>query len=205
MAISRVYKIRHWSATLLLVMFAMAACNGRLSSEASGIVRNRSDALPTFPSASATSMLPTAGATATATTDSLPTREPDRIWLQQSFGMQGKITVSFTSNLDGNPCIRYTVSTPVERCTFREHPTLIAAQSTEKDREGNVYMIIVGRVFDPRVSVISLELGPDSNLPTQISDGGFIVIFPGQHPALRAVPIDQYGNLVGEMFSFSTK
>lgn len=133
----------------------------------------------------------------------VPTVPSTRVWKKQPVG-NSNVTVTFYTAPDGNPCIRYHLdtanSTPIEKCTATNN--LVAVQGVAPDSLGKTYTIIVGRILSDQITAVSLEMSNGTNTPAQVSDGGFAVILPDQQKAVRAVPIDQYGNLVGRIFAF---
>ena len=132
-----------------------------------------------------------------------PTVPDTRVWNKVAFGASN-VTITFYSDTTGTPCIRYQtdtrVQTPVEKCATATN--LVAEQGTVTDALGKMYTVIVGRILSPQITAVSLEMSTGENSPAEITDNGFAVILSGQHKAIRAVPIDQYGNLVGQIFSF---
>ncbi len=161
-------------------------------------------ALPTFTVAT-TGSTATSPIDAAATENATPTDEPDRTWGKLPFG-RDKLTVSFYTDNAGDPCVRYLADLPgatgKAKCTPQAHPSIVAVQGSETDSKGAAYTIIVGRVFSDRVTAVSIEFADGTNTPAEISDRGFALVLPGSHQAIRAIPIDQYGNLAGEKFAF---
>jgi hypothetical protein len=126
-----------------------------------------------------------------------------RLWKKQPVG-NSSATITFYTGSSGSPCIRYQLdtrnNTPVEKCATTNN--LVAVQGVSPDSLGKMYTVIVGRILSDQITAVSLEMSNGSNMPAQISDGGFAVVLAGQQKAVRAVPIDQYGNLVGRIFAF---
>jgi hypothetical protein len=147
---------------------------------------------------------------ASATPSVLPLPEADRLLLEQPLGA-GKLTITFYADSAGRQCLRYTISArsdfqPVSQCATSARATLVALQGIETDTQGAVYSIVAGRVLDERITAVSIEFSDGGNTPAEVknagNDAGFIVVWPGKHAAIRAIPIDQYGNLVGAKYTF---
>ncbi len=122
------------------------------------------------------------------------------------------MTVTFYSESDGRLCLRYDFknaprsSSPARiaaSCAASPRASLVALQGLETDAAGATYSITVGRTLSDKVTVVTVEFSNGESLPVQVDEGGFIVVLPGRRGALRAIPIDQYGNLVGERFTFN--
>jgi hypothetical protein len=129
----------------------------------------------------------------------------DRTWSQQAW--PGKnVTINFLTNANGQRCVAYHLDSSSEadaqRCVGSQS-TLVAVQRLETDADGKVYTLIVGRVLNDRITAVSLEMVGGASQPIDVIDDSFVLNLPGQHLALRAVPVDQYGNLVGALYTFS--
>ncbi len=116
------------------------------------------------------------------------------------------LVVTFYTDANQSLCLRYTFRArtiaPVSKCSSSKAATLLAVQGVETDSTGKIFSTIVGRAFDNQITAVSLELSDGSNTPVEVTEGGFAVVLPGKHTAIRAIPIDQYGNLVGDKFIF---
>jgi hypothetical protein len=139
-----------------------------------------------------------------------PLSEVDPLPLEQPFGADW-LTLTFYADSTGRRCLLYTITArsgfqPVSACATTARATLIAVQGIETDSLGASYSIVAGRVLDARITAVSIEFSDGSNTPAGVQaagdDLGFVVILPGQLTAIRAIPIDQYGNLVGDKFTF---
>jgi hypothetical protein len=134
------------------------------------------------------------------------TQEPDRRWAEKPVGTD-KVTVSFYGDNAGNPCIRYLAAMPgsrgVSKCAPQTDAALLGIQGNETDSAGTVYSIVTGRILKDKVTAVSIEFDDGSNAPAEIKDGGFILVQTGNHRAISAVPIDQFGNLVGGKYTFN--
>ncbi len=128
----------------------------------------------------------------------------DRTWNQQAWPGR-TVTITFTTNPNGLHCVAYHLDSSgeaaVQRC-IDSRSTLVAVQGIETDTDGKVYTLIVGRALSDQITAVSLELPGGASQPTDVINGAFVLTLPGQHLALRGVPVDQYGNLVGALFTF---
>jgi hypothetical protein len=167
------------------------------------------DAPTSLPIADQSAVTPAASA-ASDTLSEPPLPEADRLLLEQPLGAD-KLALTFYADPDGRPCLRYAVSPrsdfqPVSACAASAQTTLVALQGIGTDTLGAAYSIVAGRVLDERITAVSIEFSDGDNTPAEVknagSDAGFVVILPGKHAAVRAIPIDQYGNLVGSKFTF---
>jgi hypothetical protein len=138
------------------------------------------------------------------TGNAAPTVPATRIWKKQPVG-NSSVTITFYTGSNGRPCVRFQLDTgnnaPVEKCAAANN--LVAVQGVTPDSGGKMYTVIVGRALSDQITAVSLEMANGTNMPAEISDGGFAVVLAGQQKAIRAVPIDQYGNLVGRIYAFS--
>jgi hypothetical protein len=138
-----------------------------------------------------------------STPASTPTTASERIWKKAAVGQNNAI-ITFYGGPGNNTCIRYQLdtanSTPAEKCTTASN--LVAVQGVVTDSAGKQYTIITGRILNNQITAVSLEISGGSNTPAEVDDGGFVVVLPLKQQAIRAVPIDQYGNLVGQIFAF---
>jgi hypothetical protein len=152
------------------------------------------------------SQLPTLSAsfsTATPTSTQAAPTDAEQTWIEQPLGADA-LTVTFFTDASGSPCLRYVVNArSSSACAPSKRSTLAALQGVETDSSGTVYSIIAGRTLSDQITAVSIEFSDGDNSPAQVEDGGFLVILPGKRSALRAVPIDQYGNLVGDKFTFN--
>ncbi len=187
-------------AALAVIALAVTACTPSVSTHVP---------LPTYagglPAAAtrAPSPAPPTSTTLSATVNPpvTPSAEPNRQWAEQPFGTD-RFAVTFYTDADGRPCLRGIVVSrandqPLTQCAGSARATLIVIPRVELDSQGSAYSLIAGRVLDTRITAVSLEFADGSNTPAEVQDGGFLVVLPGSHTAIRAVPIDQYGNLVG--------
>ncbi len=166
-------------------------------------------ALPTYsgvltsPTPATSMPTPAAGhMTATAAVTS-SFSDSEAVWAERAIGAD-KVTVTFYSDPDGSKCLRYTLGAHVQSaCADTPRATLVAVQGAEADSSGTVYSIIAGRALVDRITAVSIEFADGDNTPTEVNDGGFLITLPGRRVAIRAVPIDQYGNLVGDKFTFN--
>src|SRR5258708_13682674 len=128
----------------------------------------------------------------------------DRTWNQQAWPGR-TVTITFMTNPNGLRCVAYHLDSsgeaPVQR-SIDISTTLVAVQGVETDTDGKVYTLIVGRALSDQITAVSLELPGGASQPTDVINGAFVLALPGQHLALRGVPVDQYGNLVGTLFTF---
>jgi hypothetical protein len=197
---------------LILVATAITACTPAVSPTRaplptfSGAVDAR-PALPITAQPAESALMPIASAAAPS---ALPSSESDRLPLEQPFGAD-TLAIAFYTDSGGRPCLRYTINArrdflPVSNCATSARATLVAVQGIEADAQGAVYSIIAGRALDERITAVSIEFADGDNTPAEVKDtgdsAGFIVVLPGEHVALRAIPIDQYGNLVGDKYTF---
>lgn len=155
---------------------------------------------PTQPTAA--SLPPTSAALTAVIIDPSPTTATSaHVWKQQTVGKQN-VTVTFYDNSSGAACVRYDLAAggPVEKCATANN--LVAVQGTTTDSDGTIYTIVAGRILSDKITAVSLEMANGSNTSVPADDGGFLTVSPGQSKFARAVPIDQYGNLVGRIFTF---
>jgi hypothetical protein len=167
--------------------------------------------LPTFAGAiiSPTSMRVEGASTSLpATRNATNAPDVDRTWTERPFGA-GKLVVAFYTDPGGSRCLRTMLrdvpgaTSPQAVCATTKRSTLLALQSVEADSTGAVYSIIAGRALSDQITAVSIEFTDGDNTPAEVDDGGFLVMLPGKRTALRAIPIDQYGNLVGDKFTFN--
>jgi hypothetical protein len=139
-----------------------------------------------------------------------PLPEADPLLLEQPLGAD-RLTLALYADSAGLRCVRYTIDArrdfqPVSACATSARATLVAVRGIETDSLGASYSIVAGRVLDARITAVSIEFSDGSNTPAEVQaagdDLGFAVILPGRYTAIRAIPIDQYGNLVGDKFTF---
>lgn len=147
-------------------------------------------------------------ATAIPVTEPPPTDAPDSVWLDQPFGGENstdRLAVYFYTGPGDTPCVRYLVSTPgakvVSGCTTKTGIMAIIS-GVEPARDGSLFTIITGRVLENKTVVVSFQMENGDTLPVSVDNGGIILILPGQRHALQAVPIDQFGNLTGNIYTF---
>ena len=144
----------------------------------------------------------TDGAPATGATAAL-SASLDRTWTQQAWPGTN-VTISFTTSPNGQHCVAYQLDSSKDasqRCV-NSQSTLVAVQGVITDADGNVYTLIVGRSLNQQITAVSIEMSGGASQPIDVINDAFMLSLPGQHPALRAVPVDQYGNLVGALFTF---
>jgi hypothetical protein len=119
------------------------------------------------------------------------------------------ITVAYKKDASGNLCISYqlavTNSTLHQRCATPNAGTLIAVQGVENSTDAKVYTIVVGQALSAQITAVSLEFADGGNTPADVqANGSFTALLSGQRQAIHAVPVDQYGNLVGSIFVFGS-
>lgn len=185
MNISRAFR----SSILIAALLVIPACGGQPASTADAPAVATTTVAP-----SATPESPAAGAAAT-----------DDIWLEQPFGPDGQLAVLFYE--DGTQsCVRFLVdasgATPQSACGDPAHAALAAVQAQQADGAGKQYTIVVGRVFKPATRVVAVEMDGGESFSVNVDGGGIILILEGERRAVRAVPIDEFGNLTGEIFRF---
>ena len=132
----------------------------------------------------------------------------DGTFTQQAFPGTS-ITLSYDHDKTGNICVSYQLAASQsalhQRCIAPGVGTLIAVQGVENSSDGKVYTIVVGRVLAAQITAVSLEFSDGGNTPADVqSNGNFAVVLGGQRKAIHAVPVDQYGNLVGPIFAFGS-
>ncbi len=198
MIISRVCKVSKW----IVLAGVAAACS--TAPPATSVSR-----LPTYsgeissPFNPSTSMPVVSTSTQPVISTVAATEPADRSWAELSFGVD-KAVITFYTDPGGSKCVRYTIgSRSNAACATSARSTLLALQGIEADSAGSVYSIITGRAFTDRITAVSLEFTDGGNVPADVTDGGFVVVLPGKRTAIWAIPIDQYGNLVGDRFTFN--
>lgn len=162
--------------------------------------------LPTFAvTVAAPTTVPGAATQVSAPTSTVPRPESDQLWKEQPMGAD-ILAVTFYTDTSQNRCLRFAVKGRAEpaisACSSSKTATLLAVQGVETDSAGTVFSVIVGRTFSDQITAVSLELADGGNTPAEVTDRGFAVVLPGKRTAIRAIPIDQYGNLVGDKFVF---
>jgi hypothetical protein len=187
--ISRVCRISKWIALAGIVAACASAPPATIP------------AIPTF--SGGTSSPPAPPTSTPLVSTAAPTRADfDRTWAEQPFGAD-KVVVTFYADANGGPCVRYTIGARSNaNCLPSKVGTLLAVQGIEADSTGSEYSIVAGRTFTDKITAVSLEFTDNGNTHAEVNDGGFIVIMEGKRTALWAIPIDQYGNLVGDKFTF---
>ncbi|HVO42145.1 MAG TPA: hypothetical protein VMT34_05970 [Aggregatilineales bacterium] len=135
-----------------------------------------------------------------------PVLEADRLWGERPMGASS--VGLFLYQQGSKRCLRYLANVHNAQvhsvCETSPQQTLIATANTEHDSANAVFTVIAGRAINTRITAVSIEmLGGDSN-PAVVQDEGFLVVLPGSQSPTRAVPIDEHGNLVGNMFNFGT-
>jgi hypothetical protein len=123
-----------------------------------------------------------------------PTTPPaNRLWGTRPFGVD-QVVIIFSEP----QCVGYQLgeAQAVSSCTGGG--TVIGVQGVATDSNGTQYTIIAGRTFSDKVSVVAVELDKGENTPAPVTDHGFALVLPGTRHAVALVPIDQFGNLVGE-------
>ncbi len=196
MIISRACKVSNW----IVLAGVVSACSGAPLATSTSQLPTYSGVRPVSPPTS-TVALPTSTQPMISATS---TPEPAaRTWAERPFGAD-KVAITFYADPNGSKCLRYTIgSRSNAACASSRRSTLLALQGIEADSAGTVYSIIVGRTFSDQITAVSFEFTDGSNTPAEVDDGGFLVILPGQRTAIWAIPIDQYGNLVGDKFTFN--
>ncbi len=122
------------------------------------------------------------------------------------------MTVTLQHSPDGNLCLGYQLASATkatsilrQRCVAPGAGTLIAVQGVEASPDGKMYTIIVGEALSSQITAVSFEFADGGNTPADVQpDGSFMVSLPGQRKAIHAIPVDQYGNLVGPIFAFGS-
>lgn len=166
----------------------------------------------------------TAAVNPTATPSPTPTEAPtvtppaaaETIWLEQPFGEGETLAVLFYTGPDGRKCVRFLVSyppnsEPVSACQRSADDVMVVALGKAAARQAGgpdvMHTILAGRVFDEKTTTAAIEFAPESSpntpMAAQIDQQGFIIILPGEKVIpTQVVPIDQFGNLVGEIYRF---
>ena len=136
------------------------------------------------------------------------TPESDRVWSEGPLGAD-TLTIQFYSNSTSARCLSLKIKTDSKReiasvsgCSSSSTGTVYALRANVTDSKGAPYTIVVGRAFDSRIVVMSVEFYGGDNSPAPINDEGFMDVSPGKRTVIAVVPIDQYGNLVGSRFVF---
>jgi hypothetical protein len=137
------------------------------------------------------------------------------IWLEQPFGEGETLAVLFYEEMaqsERAECVRFLVSyplgvPPVSACQRARMDSMVVAIGTaQMKRAGQPdapQTIIVGRVLAPDVVTVALEFTEREPIIVDVESSGFIAIFPGwENKPIQAVPINQFGNLVGEIYKF---
>lgn len=179
---------------LTLLVFTMAACAG---SSGASTPPTATPGPPTFavPTPSLAPQTPTPDDSA-------------QIWLEQPFGESDSLAVLFYTAPDGSACVRFSVSLPEAqpvsgcRSSGQVAVAVVAVQGVRRTAQGETFTIVVGRVVDDKVRVVAFEMESGAPLAPEVDGGGVIAIVPGANRALQAVPIDEFGNTVGQIFKF---
>jgi hypothetical protein len=104
--------------------------------------------------------------------------------------------------------VRYLVSLagaqPSSACGDPASAALVAVQGQDTDGAGQMYTVIVGRVFAPETRVVAVEMEDAESFSVNVDGGGIILIVEGERRAVQAVPIDEHGLLTGDIFRFSS-
>jgi hypothetical protein len=178
------------SSALLIALSILSACGVQAAPPAGGVAT-------TAPPAAVPSATPESPAARPAATDD--------IWLEQPFGPDGQLAVLFYDE-GGQACVRYLVdvagATPGSACGNPARAALTAVQGQQTDGAGQMVTIVVGRVFKPATRVVAVEMDDGESFSVNVDGGGIILILEGERRAMRAVPIDEFGNLTGEIFRF---
>ncbi len=202
MTTSPAYSLRN---SLLLVVLALAL-TGCIQPDAPN-----PDATPTAPllaaqppaAETAVSAAPTAPPAQLPTQPPLllPTSEPAQwIWRYEPVGPE-QVVIMFYQQA-ANRCIRYIFRSKVVARCGSPGQTLVAVSGLELAADNVQHTIISGRIIDERITAVSLEMQDGSSLPMDVNERGFVVILSDGRKPLRAVPVDQFGNLVGTQFNF---
>jgi hypothetical protein len=183
-SISPVYRIR--LLALILMIVSLAAC---------------SSTPPT--TLAPTSPPPTFDSGAVPTVSPPLTNQGERIWLERPLGQSSTLTIKFYSVPDGKDCLRYEVpgNDPGEACAASSTEPLAVIQGVVTDNDGTKHTIIAGRILNEKPTVITLLFNNGESIPVQIDQDGFIVVLDGTKLVHQVVPIDQFGNLVGEVIT----
>jgi hypothetical protein len=193
--ISRAYRASKW----IVLAGIVSACNSTPPATSASQLPTFSGASPINPP-TLTQVAPTNVQVSDLATHTLP--PANQTWAERPFGTD-KIVIAFYTDPNGILCVRYTIGAKSNtNCSPINRSTLVAVQGIEADSAGSVYSIVTGRTFTDKITAVSVEFTDGGNIPTAVEDGGFLVIVPGKRTAIWAIPIDQYGNLVGDKFTF---
>jgi hypothetical protein len=140
-------------------------------------------------------VLPTFGAEQIGVTANATEIPAERVWSVKQFGAD-QVSIVFSEP----SCVGYQLGSVqvVSHCTGGG--TVVGVQTTAMDSTGKQYTLIAGRTFSDKITVVAVELDNADNTPVPVTDGGFAIVLPGARRAIALVPIDQFGNLVGERF-----
>jgi hypothetical protein len=184
----------------LTAMIVLVGCTGNIAAPTATSV------LPTFDDrATLTPVPPTLITTETEpTAATAPPLEADRLWGERPLG---KNTVGlYLYGVNGRRCLRYLADVHTAQvhtiCETAAGQSMIATSSIETDSTGSAFTVIAGRVLNARITAVSVEILGGSTVPVVVQDEAFIAVQPGSLTPLRAVPIDEHGNLVGNLFTF---
>jgi len=142
--------------------------------------------------------LPTFGAVANTPDLAITgTAEPQAwVWKFANVGPE-QVAVMFFQDKNGRRCARYIYRNKVlERCP-QSGQSIVTVAGIEVAADAKPYTIIAGRALDRRVTVVTIEFQDGSSEPIPVVDGGYLAVESGIKPVKRAVPVDQFGNLVG--------
>lgn len=138
----------------------------------------------------------------------LPPAQSETVWLESPFGAEGRVAVlHYTADgtPDGVPCVRFLVETtgaePRSRCAG-SGAGIVVVFSVERDPTNARYLIVAGRALNPAIRTVVIVMRDGESFPVSVDEGGFILILPGERVPAQAVPIDEFGNTVGAIYSF---
>jgi hypothetical protein len=148
----------------------------------------------------ATAVDPTRTAAQTTPITAVDEAEPE-IWLEEDFLDTGAPVAIVFYEANG-PCIRYMVDIPQEACA-KAGASLVMVSGLQTDKAGYLYTVVAGRILDNSIVTVVVEMDGNESLPVLVNKGGVFVILPGKVTLRNAVPINQFGNTVGEIFRFN--
>lgn len=139
-----------------------------------------------------------------------PPAQPETVWVESPFGEGGRVAVlHYTADgtPNGTPCVRFLVETagaqPHSRCANAGSGAgVVAVVSVERDPTNARFLIVAGRALNPAIRTVVIVMQDGESFPVSVDDGGFILILPGERLPMQAVPIDEFGNTIGAIYSF---
>ena len=156
-----------------------------------------------FPPPTTLAMTPVGAATPTdAARPSLAPPQGIDVWLEQPFGAD-KLAVLFYDESPDSRCVGYMVqATSTTACVSPASDVLAITWGIETDSDGNMFTIVAGRVFRAEVAVVSVVFADGESFPVTVDGGGIILLAPGARTPQEAVPINEFGNVVGKIYRF---